>query len=360
MALCPFANLEHLITIDTAGRSHTPVRVTGHTAWPGPKIGPLYPHGKPAPNGTYATFYIDLIGGLFQHRDTAYAARADGQGNFGSISVETADNRDNGPLNAAQLATFARLWLWLLSVHPTIPNQIARPGDLRGLAWHRLGIEGNFGPYNPGDPTTWCRAQTGAVWSTARGKTCPTDAKIRQFVAVQANPHAYVDGGNPASVQPTASQPVATSHHAAKPRAIPAGNYTAVPTPERAYTRTARPGRTQYYPADYLINDGVWGSGLTTSIQRWLRLIGYYPETEWVIDGDFGPATARALQQWLRNHGYYGQEYLLDGDFGTCSVIGLQSAMRVDGLYPVGEYVLDGVCGNVTLEHLQRWMAGDY
>lgn len=358
MALCPFANLEHLITIDAAGRSHTPVRLTLHTAWPGPRRGPLYPRGRPAPNGTYATFYIDLEGTLFQHRDTSLAARADGQGNFGSISVETADNRDNGPLNDAQLRTFARLWLWVLETHPTVPNQLARPGDLRGMAWHRLGVAGNFGPYDPNDPTTWSRAQTGAVWSTARGKTCPTDAKIRQAVAVQANPRAYVTGATGA--RPTIAQPISAPTYSSKPRAIPAGNYTAVPTPERAYTRTARPGRTQYYPADYLINDGVWGPGLTTSIQRWLRLIGYYPETEWVIDGDFGPATARALQQWLRNHSYYGQEYLLDGDFGTCSVIGLQSAMRADGLYPVGEYVLDGVCGNVTLEHLQRWMAGDY
>ncbi|WP_406710987.1 N-acetylmuramoyl-L-alanine amidase [Trueperella pyogenes] len=355
MALCPFANLEHLITIDTAERSHTPVRLTLHTAWPGPRKGPLYPHGRPMSNGTYAHFYIDSEGTLYQHRDTALAARADGKGNFGSISVETWDGAREQALNTAQLETFKRLWEWVLATHPTVPNQLAKPGDLRGMAWHRLGVEGNFGAYNPNDPCTWSRAQTGAVWSTARGKTCPTNPKIRQAVAVQAG---TVHAPQARPELPEGHKPLPTDATPPRPRAIPPQNFTARPT-GNGWTRFARQGRAQYYGPDMLIGDGVWGTELTKSIQTWLRHRGYYT-TAYLIDGDFGAATAIALQRWLRDAGHYGTEYVIDGVFGTHSLIGLQLALRADGLYPAGEYTLDGVCGNYMLTDLQRWMAGDY
>ena len=192
MALCPFA-IQKLITIDSAGRAHTPVRMTEHTAVS--SAVDLY-KGRPAPNGTYAHFYVNEFGTIYQYRDTALAARADGQGNFGSLSVETWDGAREQAWNKAQVAALARLFAWARSVHPTIPNRLATVNDLRGLAWHRLGCKGNFGAYDPDNITTWSGNQSGAVWSTARGKTCPYDVRIRQIPGILAasnNAKATID-----------------------------------------------------------------------------------------------------------------------------------------------------------------------
>ena len=65
-----------------------------------------------------------------------------------------------------------------------------------GLAWHRLGCKGNFGAYDPDNITTWSGNQSGAVWSTARGKTCPYDVRIRQIPGILAasnNAKATID-----------------------------------------------------------------------------------------------------------------------------------------------------------------------
>ncbi|MDK8283125.1 N-acetylmuramoyl-L-alanine amidase [Actinotignum sp. GS-2025e] len=182
MALCPFAH--HAIYYE-AGREHTPVRMTLHTAWPGPAHGPLY-HGAPAPNGTYAHFYIDADGTLYQTADTAQAARADLEGNYGTISVETWDGAREQPLNAAQLATARRLWAWVRDTHESVPNRIASVASTAGLAWHRLGCEGNFGAFNPEDMATWSAEQTGERWSGAYGKICPGTPKIYQIPAIFA------------------------------------------------------------------------------------------------------------------------------------------------------------------------------
>lgn len=181
MAICDFANLDYMIA---ASRPRLdPVRLTVHTAWPGPKIGPLYP-GFPAKNGTFSHFYIDLAGALFQHFDTDYCARADLDGNSSSISVETADNRTEDGLTVEQLATLTRLWEWVRAAHPTIPEQLATPADPRGLAGHRLGCVGNFGTFDPEDITTWSGVQSGLRWSTARGKICPGVGKLRQLPGI--------------------------------------------------------------------------------------------------------------------------------------------------------------------------------
>ena len=182
MALCPFAT-RNLITSDSVGRGHTPVRLTLHTAVS--SAVDLY-KGKPAANGTYAHFYVSEAGAIYQYRDTALAARADGQGNFGSLSVETWDGAREQAWNAKQVAALARLFAWARSAHATIPNQLATVNDLRGLAWHRLGCRGNFGAYDPNDITTWSGNQSGASWSSAFGKTCPYNVRIRQIPGILA------------------------------------------------------------------------------------------------------------------------------------------------------------------------------
>lgn len=176
MSICPFAR-QYLL----AGRSAakiTPTRVTLHTAVSSSVN--LYAAGI-ASNGTYAHFYISQDGTIWQYQDTSYKAFADLDGNSSTISVETWDGGVARALTAAQVQSMARLLAWARTEHSTIPNRIATVTDTRGLAWHRLGCSGNFGTYSPSDRRTWSRAQSGQRWSTARGKTCPHDAKILQI-----------------------------------------------------------------------------------------------------------------------------------------------------------------------------------
>lgn len=315
MVLCSFANTDHLVTGE-AYRTHTPVRLTLHTAWPGPAHGPLYPGGRPGAGGTYAHFFIDSTGELFQHRDTDLAARADGAGNYGAISVETWDGYRQDGLNAAQLETLARLWAWARTAHPTIPNRVASVGDLRGMAWHRLGCDGNYGAYRSDDPTTWCRRQTGAHWSSVQGKTCPTDAKIRQAVAIVA--------GN---VSGQGAQAVTQA--------------------------VQRSGRVIWYDRQI---DGIWGPYSTRALQRALAAENRYDRE---IDGDFGPYTVKAWQSWLRDQGTYPADCLIDGDFGYWTVCAVQLSMRARGLYGT-DYLIDGNFGPYTITAVQNWLARKY
>lgn len=176
MSICPFAR-QYLL----GGRSAqtiTPIRVTLHTAVSNARN--LYAGGF-GPGGTYSHFYINEIGEIWQYQDTGFKAYADLDGNNSTISVETWDGGKARALTDAQVAAFARLLAWARSVHATIPNWIATVADTRGLAWHRLGCAGNFGPYNANDRRTWSRSQTGLKWSNAQGKICPHDAKIIQI-----------------------------------------------------------------------------------------------------------------------------------------------------------------------------------
>jgi hypothetical protein len=60
----------------------------------------------------------------------------------------------------------------------SIPNTL--PGN-RGLAFHRQGIDGNFPP----EPSIFAgRVPDGELWSKFRGKVCPGDRRIKQFVEV--------------------------------------------------------------------------------------------------------------------------------------------------------------------------------
>ena len=97
-----------------------------------------------------------------------------------------------------QLRNLAKIFAWAV-IHCGVPNRIATVDDLSGLAWHRLGIDGNFGRFDRHDRTTWCRKQTGAVWSSATGKLCPTDKFIRQIPTVYSKAQYWLKkwGGSP-------------------------------------------------------------------------------------------------------------------------------------------------------------------
>lgn len=133
---------------------------------------------------TYADGRID------QSRDTRYRSAANLDGNHRVIAIE---NEDHGPafggapklpawvpLTDAQVDACARILAWAHQVHD-VPLQLcpdSRPGS-RGLAYHRQGIDGAFGPGtaypNPG------RVAGGEVWTSSPGKVCPTDVRIDQL-----------------------------------------------------------------------------------------------------------------------------------------------------------------------------------
>lgn len=170
------------------GRDTTPGRVqllTVHTAVS--NSANLYGKGR-LNGGTYAHFYNPKTGPLIQYQEIGHIARADNYGNPFTISVE---NWDGGyapevpPLTASQIENLAQLFAWLVKTHD-LANRIATPENLTGLGWHRLGIRGNFGPYNPADRRTWSGAQSGVNFSGAFGKVCPGNRRIDQIPEIYA------------------------------------------------------------------------------------------------------------------------------------------------------------------------------
>lgn len=144
----------------------------------------------------YPHFMMGEGGEVTQYQDTDFMARADLDGNPSTISIETWDGypkgaagywRHNGdvpPWTAKQVRALIELDAWILQNHKAIPLRLARdsrPGESsKGLSWHRLGCDGNF----PDAWPFWGRRSGGARYSTAFGKVCPGDRRIRQLVDV--------------------------------------------------------------------------------------------------------------------------------------------------------------------------------
>lgn len=167
-------------------------RMIVHTAWVDARdiYGPRRGQG-----GTYAHFYNPDDGKLRQHQEVTRMARASLDANGRTVDVEHQDPRRDAPLTAAQIDADARLFAHLVLEHG-MPNRIATPNDTRGLAWHRLGVDGNFGAYNPKDRKTWCRKQTGEKWTTVYGKTCPTNPRIDQIDDIWELAQKYIQAAS--------------------------------------------------------------------------------------------------------------------------------------------------------------------
>ena len=116
------------LNCETTDRSHTPVRMTLHTAVSGATN--LYKYGPY--KGTYSTFYVNGIGDVYQYASTSQATRASGAGNYGDISVETWDGASERALTSSQVTALGQLLAWIWDTHPSVPRRIAAPGDLRG------------------------------------------------------------------------------------------------------------------------------------------------------------------------------------------------------------------------------------
>lgn len=137
-----------------------------------------------------AHFSTTGSGKIIQSRDTAFQSAANLHGNHRIIAIE---NEDHGPafggtprlpnwvpLTDAQITACAEILAWAHRVHG-VPLQLcpdSRPGS-RGLAYHRQGIDGNYGPGT--DYPNRGRVSGGEVWSSSPGKVCPTDIRIDQL-----------------------------------------------------------------------------------------------------------------------------------------------------------------------------------
>jgi hypothetical protein len=137
-----------------------------------------------------AHFSTSADGEIFQSRDTDFQSGANVDGNPRVIAIENEDvgpsfgvwDHDDGhavpDFTDAQVDAIARICAWASATHdiPLVPCPDSRPGS-RGIAYHRQGINGNFGPFAfPG------RVDGGEVWTTSFGKVCPGDRRIRTLL----------------------------------------------------------------------------------------------------------------------------------------------------------------------------------
>lgn len=176
-----------------------------------------------------AHFSTGSDGTIAQSRDTVYQSAANYEGNPRVIAIE---NEDFGPefgtwtspnvpgFTAAQIESIAQILAWCHRVHgiPLVLCPDSRPGS-RGIAYHRQGIDGNFGDFAYGG-----RVSGGEHWSTSFGKICPGDRRISQLIEViipRARRLAGLDGGSGDSREEEQMQPLKPGTEMALPLIVP-------------------------------------------------------------------------------------------------------------------------------------------
>jgi hypothetical protein len=134
-----------------------------------------------------AHFSTKANGQIIQSRDTKYRSAANLDGNHRVIAIE---NEDHGPAFGAwsgsnvpaftpqQIEAIAKICAWAYHTHsiPLVLCPDSKPGS-RGIAYHRQGCNGNFEGMAYGG-----RVSDGELWSSAYGKVCPGDVRIRQLI----------------------------------------------------------------------------------------------------------------------------------------------------------------------------------
>jgi hypothetical protein len=147
-----------------------------------------------------AHFSVKADGTIQQSRDTAFRSAANLNGNHRVIAIENEDHgpafgnwsgSDVPPLTDAQVIANGRILAWAHREHgiplKMCPN--SRP-TAKGLGYHRLGIDGNFGGYRFGG-----RVSGGEVWTSSYGKVCPGDNRIAQLPLILRTAQQIVRGG---------------------------------------------------------------------------------------------------------------------------------------------------------------------
>ena len=141
--------------------------------------------------GLESHFGLGGGGALWQWQDTGRQADANADANDNAISIETEDKNsaffkswagsDVPAWTEAQLDALAHLLAWL-SVKHNIPLQMVpdSKSGRRGVAWHRIGIDGNF-PALPSIQAGRRQRGGGEYWSPSFGKVCPGNRRVAQI-----------------------------------------------------------------------------------------------------------------------------------------------------------------------------------
>jgi hypothetical protein len=139
-----------------------------------------------------AHFSTTNKGKILQSRDTKFRSAANLDGNHRVIAIENEDAALDIPLSGEQVEACAKILAWAHKVHG-VPLQLcpdSKPGS-RGLAYHRQGIDGNFGVPGARFPG---RVAGGEHWSESFGKICPRDKRIEQLPAILKRAKELVNG----------------------------------------------------------------------------------------------------------------------------------------------------------------------
>lgn len=179
MAIYPEARQE-ILTTRSFFPLVDPVRFNLHTAITNAET--LFRFFQYNEAGTYSHFFVAEDGTVIQYVDTKFRAACDLEGNSSTISVETWDGATY-PIRKwtpAQEKSLAKLYLWVMEMHPTIPFQLAtdnrRVGtSSHGLSCHRFGIPGY---------SAFTKSTGGIMYSTANLKECPGEARFAQIPAI--------------------------------------------------------------------------------------------------------------------------------------------------------------------------------
>ncbi len=180
MARCPFAQ-QRILPENATQAKITPRAVILHTAVDGPGDTDLAAYFGQVKIKAESHFYVTRRGDIVQMMSTDVEADANGTADKWAISVETEDDSarrgsDILPWNAAQLDALVRLDDWCCRTHD-IPRRRCTSAKLPGAAgigYHSQPMRERFDgtSHNP--------------WTAYQGKTCPGDARVKQYPGVVA------------------------------------------------------------------------------------------------------------------------------------------------------------------------------
>lgn len=179
MARCPFAKQRFLEPENSRARRIIPRAVILHTAVDAPGPTDLGNYFDSETVGAESTFFVHLDGTIDQFMDTEREADANGSADKFAISVETEDDSarrgpDILPWSPAQRDALVRLIDWCCTTHK-IPRRRATSSYLpgaEGIACHSQPMRERFDgtAHNP--------------WTAFQGKTCPGDARWKQYPSI--------------------------------------------------------------------------------------------------------------------------------------------------------------------------------
>lgn len=180
MARCPFAQ-QRILPENATQAKITPRALILHTAVDGPGPTDLASYFGQASVKAESHFYVTMNGTVVQMMDTEVEADANGSADKWAISVETEDDSarrgsDILPWTQAQLDALVRLCDWACTTHG-IPRKRATSSKLpgaSGIAYHSQPMRERFDgtSHNP--------------WTAYQGKTCPGDARVKQYPGIVA------------------------------------------------------------------------------------------------------------------------------------------------------------------------------